>query len=259
MASANLSVDPDNRKCSFDGCENNRGYKNWCPAHYQQWKRGNGMTPLYQKQRKKGSPPVVRYVEELSSISGVVGPCHTFIGSVSSDGYCHVRVNGVQVKTHRYTYELKNGPIPEGLVIDHMCRNRKCCNADHLRAVTRYVNSTENVIGSASALCAAKTHCLNGHPFDEKNTVYKQGSRQCRECIKVRAKNYRKKIRDSKLIDGKLPFKARKKMKLKPMCVNGHLFDEKNTYIHSTKGTRECRRCRADRESNRNRRLRECE
>lgn len=56
-------------------------------------------------------------------------------------GYVYFYVNGVYILAHRYMWVMKNGPIPEGKEIDHLCRNRGCCNPDHLEAVTREVNS----------------------------------------------------------------------------------------------------------------------
>lgn len=82
---------------------------------------------------------------------------------------------------HRFAYELMVGPIPDGLELDHLCRNRPCVRPSHLEAVTHIVN-----IGRG--LKAAKTHCVNGHLFDLFNThyVYKpRNGRVCRTCVRV--------------------------------------------------------------------------
>jgi hypothetical protein len=74
------------------------------------------------------------------------------------------------IYSHRIAWELLRGPIPDGLVIDHLCRNGLCQNPAHMRLVTQYVNVTENS-ESPLALNLAKTHCPQGHPYDDVNTA----------------------------------------------------------------------------------------
>jgi hypothetical protein len=83
---------------------------------------------------------------------------------------------------HRFAYELLVGPIPSGLVIDHLCQNKGCVNPAHMRVVTQ----RENVMRSdaLTAINARKSHCIRGHPFDEVNTYWKRDGR--RECIACR-------------------------------------------------------------------------
>jgi hypothetical protein len=87
---------------------------------------------------------------------------------------------------HRTSYIIHKGPIPDGMEIDHLCRNRGCVNPHHLEAVTR----RENMLRGASPMAAqaAQTHCVNGHPFDDVNTYYKPGThkRECRICMRER-------------------------------------------------------------------------
>ncbi len=90
---------------------------------------------------------------------------------------------------HRFSYELANGPIPEGLQIDHLCRNRGCVRPDHMEAVTPRVNYLRG--DSVPAKNARKTECKRGHPFTFQNTlvVERPGfhpSRQCRTCKGMR-------------------------------------------------------------------------
>ena len=93
---------------------------------------------------------------------------------------------------------LLRGPIPDGLQLDHLCRNRKCVRPDHLDAVT----GRENVLRGATvaAYHASLTHCPAGHPFDEKNTyVYSKQprTRRCRACNARHAANYQAKKRSA--------------------------------------------------------------
>lgn len=85
---------------------------------------------------------------------------------------------------HRVAYETWVGPIPDGLTLDHLCRNPRCVNPLHLEPVTM----RENVLrgDSLPAKNIVKTHCIRGHAFDDTNTYHRaRGSRtgrQCRRC-----------------------------------------------------------------------------
>ena len=112
----------------------------------------------------------------------VAGPngCHVWTGATTSSGYGLVVRLGQVIVTHRVAYELMFGPIPELLVIDHLCRNRLCANPRHMEPVT----SGENVLRgiSPSARNARMTECDKGHPFDDENTYVCRGRRHCRTC-----------------------------------------------------------------------------
>lgn len=83
------------------------------------------------------------------------------------------------VGAHRFSYEFFVGPIPEGLQIDHLCRNRACVNPAHLEPVTNQENSRRGAKGRLVTVCA------QGHHYDEANTGYKKsGRRYCRACAK---------------------------------------------------------------------------
>jgi hypothetical protein len=94
--------------------------------------------------------------------------------------------NGVRVEqAHRISYRLHCGDIPEGMEIDHLCRNRGCVNPDHLRVVPHRENM--RVSDTEMGRNAAKLVCKRGHPF----TVVINGTRQCRICMNMRARSYK--------------------------------------------------------------------
>lgn len=98
-----------------------------------------------------------------------------------ADGYCRTMIGGRFVSIHRLMYISLIGPVPPGLELDHLCRNRWCCSPLHLEAVTHKVNMERG----AHAL---KTHCPQGHPYDEANTYVHRGERQCKRCLYLRCK-----------------------------------------------------------------------
>lgn len=94
-------------------------------------------------------------------------------------GYGQLRVKTGLVLAHRWMYEQVRGPIPQGLTIDHLCRNRTCVNPDHLEPVT----IRENILRGAGRCAnnARKTHCQAGHPLSGSNL--RNGPRRGRECV----------------------------------------------------------------------------
>ncbi len=171
----------NHRTCSFDGCHRKACKRGFCEGHYQQLKRGVELGPI-RLLKAKGSCPRVTCDEVPCKVPGLIGPCHEKRGGKARGGYGKIDCSGRTTLAHRYIWEQMNGPIPEGMYIDHQCRNRACCNEDHLRVVTPLVNGTENVIGAAWQIQGAKTHCPKGHPYSEANTQRWRNGRTCRQC-----------------------------------------------------------------------------
>ena len=118
-----------------------------------------------------------------------IADCWNWLGVRDRDGYgrTHIgsRANGTlrMVRPHRYVYEELVGPVGD-LVIDHLCRNRLCCNPDHLEPVTAAENVRRGRAGYGK-----KNHCRFGHSYDDAYTW--GGQRKCRTCY-LTSKNKRK-------------------------------------------------------------------
>lgn len=125
--------------------------------------------------------------------------CWPWMGPVTPNGYVFIRLAGTMIMAHRALWLAIVGPIPLGLVIDHTCHNadttcpdgvlcfhRRCMNFTHYDCVSRKVNAQRgHHKGHADygAIHRTKTHCPQGHPYNEENTyVDQRGWRQCKAC-----------------------------------------------------------------------------
>ena len=108
-----------------------------------------------------------------------LGHCWMWVaGRNGEDSYGRFCISkGHVVYAHRFAYEEANGPIPEGLHIDHLCRVPSCVRATHLEAVVPAENTRRGLAGRLV------THCPSGHAYDEANTHWtKSKHRQCLKC-----------------------------------------------------------------------------
>ena len=107
--------------------------------------------------------------------------CWTWTAYVGGRGYGLFQVSSHKGAAHRWAYEDAHGMIPEGLEVDHLCRNRRCVNPAHLEPVTNRINVLRGI--GPTALNARKTHCPQGHPYSGENLkIRPAGERQCRIC-----------------------------------------------------------------------------
>jgi len=109
--------------------------------------------------------------------------CMNWTGNINYGGYGLIRMSNYNIRAHRFAYEFYIAPIPEGLVLDHLCRNRKCVNPLHLEPVTR----GENILrGDRSHQFIRPLYCKQGHFLSVINTYWSYGKRSCKQCSSER-------------------------------------------------------------------------
>ena len=117
--------------------------------------------------------------------------CWLWIGTINDKGYGQFTIGRESFRAHRFAYELLVGPIPEGLELDHLCRNRACVNSVHLEPVTTLENFRRGLSGQITRQrLLGITHCRQGHPYDLLNTYWNPRTRKraCRVCGRQRDK-----------------------------------------------------------------------
>lgn len=152
-----------------------------------------------------------------------IDECWVWTGTRNRQGYGQFR-DGRMVKAHRWIWEYHNGPIPEELELDHLCRIRACVNPAHLEPVTHRDNSRRTMKG----LCR-RSHPLEGPDADVR--VGKGGARVCRACVRITTTAARRR-------DG-VPQRT---LASDTHCVAGHPWAPENTYW-TRHSSRQCRAC----------------
>lgn len=168
------TTDPPERptECAVTGCEGSVKGWGWCEKHYQRWwKHGDPFVSL--------TVPLPFPENLLRRLALKPNGCVEYNGGDNGVGYGKVNRDGRSVYAHRAMWELMVGPIPEGLELDHLCRNPPCVNVGHLEPVTH----AENMRRAA----AARTHCPHGHEYDRLTNGRRWCSR-CRVAERQRAK-----------------------------------------------------------------------
>ena len=149
----------------------------------------------------KRIPPEIRFYShvvegEVPDYAPELGPCLLWTGHAPRYGHFVVETTRTPVRkqAHVYAYELVHGPVKKGLVLDHLCRVKRCVRVSHLEPVTNRENTLRGV--SRVAQQARQTHCKRGHPLEGDNllvgkTRYGFPERRCRECRRATGRRLR--------------------------------------------------------------------
>jgi hypothetical protein len=158
--------------------------------------------------------------------------CWEWTGALTGYGYGTVSrvIDGKrrQLMAHRMAYEIAVGPIPEGLTIDHLCRNKKCVRPDHLEPVT----ITDNVLRAI----VQPLYCPKGHRYEDRRNT--RGDRVCAVCIQLKNRRYYA-VESERL--GRVPHNRNK-----THCIRGHDLSGPDVRIDRN-GRRQCRACERER------------
>lgn len=124
-------------------------------------------------------PPIKDRIRSATTVSR--GGCWMWNLRTDKDGYGSIKFEKRTQRAHRVAYEAFVGPIPAGMTIDHLCRNPRCVNPEHMETVTMRENLLRGT--SPAAQNAQRSHCIHGHALSGSNLrVEKDGGRSCRKC-----------------------------------------------------------------------------
>ena len=185
------------RTCAIDNCANPHKAKGWCNKHYLRWRktgdpfthdrpdtctvdgcdnpwRGRGMCTTHLERERRGAEVAAPVNRPYSSVEESFrhrterdGACLVWTGARNEAGYGRTGIAGRDLLAHRYAWERANGQIPEGMVIDHMCRNRACVEVSHLRLATPKQNA-ENLAREGTSNTGIRGVYRVGNRFDAK-------------------------------------------------------------------------------------------
>ena len=128
------------KTCTAPACERKPVAKSYCGSHYNQWKRKGAVSVILQS-------PQQRFWAKVNKS----GDCWLWTAWIQPDGYGLFRLDGKMRRPHRVAWEWANGPIPEGMEIDHTCWTRACVNPAHMRLLSHAENGQNRAGAQANS------------------------------------------------------------------------------------------------------------
>jgi hypothetical protein len=134
--------EPLPERCEVEGCDAKPIAKRMCQPHYDLMRRWGTLGPREKRKRKPRSVPFDREGAFWSKVYYSWAGCWLWTGSIGRNGYGRVGMGPGKSPgmAHRVAWEFTNGPIPRGLVLDHLCRVKACVRPDHLEPVSQALN-----------------------------------------------------------------------------------------------------------------------
>lgn len=154
LGDAKAEISLPRESCSVEDCEKPHKARGWCRVHYERWKRHG--TPT-------GGGSVYKSPDEAFEARTEWGEegCLLWTGAITGQGYGNLVSSGRWVGAHRFAWERENGPIPEGMQVDHTCYVRNCVNVDHLRLASPAQNLANKSGPSSSNTLGLRNVYLN--------------------------------------------------------------------------------------------------
>lgn len=122
------------RTCTIENCGQPHMGRGYCSRHWQRWKAHGD--PLGGRRR------YASFEEAFAARTEWRDGCLVWTGSTTGKGYGRFSFGGESKSVHRYAWEQENGPIPEGMQVDHVCWNKLCANTSHLRLAENSENKS---------------------------------------------------------------------------------------------------------------------